>query len=409
MADMERRDIVVLGSTGSVGTQALDVVAANPERFRVVGLAAGGTQAELLARQAVDFEVPVVAVSREDAVTEVQTAIQSYAQQRGLAPDARPGPQLVVGPDASAEVAALRADVVLNAITGSVGLAATLAALDAGTTLALANKESLIIGGDIVKSAAKPGQIVPVDSEHSAIAQCLRGERPADVRRLVLTASGGPFAGRDRAGLADVTPEQALNHPNFDMGPVITVNSATLMNKGLEVIEAHLLFDLPLDRVEVVVHPQQLIHSMVEYVDGSTLAQASPPTMLIPIALGLSWPDRMPDVAPACDWTMSSTWEFFPLDDEAFPAISLARRAGTLGGTAPAVLNAANEVCVDAFLRDELGFLDIVDTVGDVLDEHLAQEGPSEHVPSKRTPVTVDEVLAADAWARERTVELTAS
>ena len=405
---MERRDVVVLGSTGSVGTQALDVVAAHPERFRVVGLAAGGTQAELLARQVVDFEVPVAAVSREDAARDVRTAIEAYARQRGLAPEAGPRPRLVVGPDASADVAALPADVVLNAITGSVGLAATLAALDEGTTLALANKESLIIGGDIVKSAARPGQIVPVDSEHSAIAQCLRGERPADVRRLVLTASGGPFAGRDRAGLAEVTPEQALNHPNFDMGPVITVNSATLMNKGLEVIEAHLLFDLPLDRVEVVVHPQQLIHSMVEYVDGSTLAQASPPTMLIPIALGLSWPDRMPDVAPACDWATSSTWEFRPLDDKAFPAIRLARRAGSHSRTAPAVLNAANEVCVDAFLRTELGFLDIVDTVSDVLNEHLAQENAPEHVPSKRTPVTVDEVLAADAWARERTVELTA-
>ncbi len=409
MTDMERRDVVVLGSTGSVGTQALDVVAANPERFRVVGLAAGGSQAELLARQVVDFGVPVVAVSREDAAGDVQTAIDAYAQQRGLGPEANRPPRLVVGPSASAEVAGLRADVVLNAITGSVGLAATLAALDEGTTLALANKESLIIGGDIVKSAAKPGQIVPVDSEHSAIAQCLRGERPADVRRLVLTASGGPFAGRDRAGLADVTPEQALNHPNFDMGPVITVNSATLMNKGLEVIEAHLLFDLPLDRVEVVVHPQQLIHSMVEYVDGSTLAQASPPTMLIPIALGLSWPDRMPDVAPPCDWTTSSTWEFRPLDDKAFPAIRLARQAGSHGRTAPAVLNAANEVCVDAFLRTELGFLDIVDTVSDVLNEHLAQEKASEHVPSKRTPVTVDDVLAADAWARERTIELTAT
>ncbi|HEU0289134.1 MAG TPA: 1-deoxy-D-xylulose-5-phosphate reductoisomerase, partial [Nocardioidaceae bacterium] len=289
------------------------------------------------------------------------------------------------------------------------GLRATLAALDAGTSLALANKESLIIGGDIVKAAAKPGQIVPVDSEHSAIAQCLRGERASEIRRLVLTASGGPFAGRERSELTDVTPEQALAHPNFDMGPVITVNSATLMNKGHEVIEAHLLFDLPLDRVDVVVHPQQLIHSMVEYVDGSTIAQASPPTMLIPIALGLSWPDRMPDVAPACDWTAGSTWEFRPLDDTAFPAIRLARLAGGHGRTAPAVLNAANEVCVAAFLREELAFLDIVDTVGDVLNEHLAQEKAAEHVPSKRTPVTVDDVLAADAWARERTIELTAT
>ena len=406
---MERRDVVVLGSTGSVGTQALEIVSRWPDRFRVAGLAAGGSQAELLARQVVDFEVPVVGVSREDAVREIQAAIEAYAGERGLATDDRLQPRFVVGPDASAEVAGLRADVVLNAITGSVGLTATLAALDAGTTLALANKESLIIGGDIVKAAAKPGQIVPVDSEHSAIAQCLRGERPSEVRRLVLTASGGPFAGRERSELTDVTPEQALAHPNFDMGPVITINSATLMNKGHEVIEAHLLFDLPLDRVDVVVHPQQLIHSMVEYVDGSTIAQASPPTMLIPIALGLSWPDRMPDVAPACDWTTASTWEFRPLDDTAFPAIRLARLAGGHGRTAPAVLNAGNEVCVAAFLREELTFLDIVDTVGDVLNEHLAQEKASEHVPSKRTPVTVDDVLAADAWARERTIELTAT
>ena len=406
---MERRDVVVLGSTGSVGTQALEIVGRWSDRFRVVGLAAGGSQAELLARQVVDFGVPVVGVSREDAVPEVEAAIDAYAGQRGLAPDDRPQPRYVVGPDASAEVAGLRADVVLNAITGSVGLTATLAALDAGTTLALANKESLIIGGDIVKAAAKPGQIVPVDSEHSAIAQCLRGERASEIRRLVLTASGGPFAGRERSELTDVTPEQALAHPNFDMGPVITVNSATLMNKGHEVIEAHLLFDLPLDRVDVVVHPQHLIHSMVEYVDGSTIAQASPPTMLIPIALGLSWPDRMPDVAPACDWTTGSTWEFRPLDDTAFPAIRLARLAGGHGRTAPAVLNAANEVCVAAFLREELAFLDIVDTVGDVLNEHLAQEKAAEHVPSKRTPVTVDDVLAADAWARERTIELTAT
>jgi 1-deoxy-D-xylulose-5-phosphate reductoisomerase len=409
MNGMERRDVVVLGSTGSVGTQALEIVSRWPDRFRVAGLAAGGSQAELLARQVVDFEVPLVGVSREDAVREIQAAIEAYAGERGLATDDRLQPRFVVGPDASAEVAGLRADVVLNAITGSVGLTATLAALDAGTTLALANKESLIIGGDIVKAAAKPGQIVPVDSEHSAIAQCLRGERPSEVRRLVLTASGGPFAGRERSELTDVTPEQALAHPNFDMGPVITINSATLMNKGHEVIEAHLLFDLPLDRVDVVVHPQQLIHSMVEYVDGSTIAQASPPTMLIPIALGLSWPDRMPDVAPACDWTAASTWEFRPLDDAAFPAIRLARLAGGHGRTAPAVLNAGNEVCVAAFLREELAFLDIVDTVGDVLNEHLAQEKASEHVPSKRTPVTVDDVLAADAWARERTIELTAT
>jgi 1-deoxy-D-xylulose-5-phosphate reductoisomerase len=405
---MARRDVVVLGSTGSVGTQALDVIRRHPDRFRVVGLAAGGSQPELLARQAIEVEAPVVGVSRGSAAEDVQLALYAHAKREGFGAGEYAMPRLLAGPEAPAQVAALPADVVLNAITGSAGLSATLATLDAGTTLALANKESLIIGGDIVTSAARPGQIVPVDSEHSAIAQCLRSGRASEVRRLVLTASGGPFVDRDRAELADVSPEQALSHPNFDMGPVITVNSATLMNKGLEVIEAHLLFGVAMDDVHVVVHPQQLIHSMVEFVDGSTIAQASPPTMLIPIALGLSWPDRVDEVAPACDWSAAATWTFQPLDDAAFPAIELARLAGRHGRTAPAVLNAANEVCVDAFLRGELPFLDIVDTVRDVLDEHLRGAGSDEHVPSKPTPVTVDEVLAADAWARDRAQGLAA-
>src|SRR5690606_4401421 len=232
----------------------------------------------------------------------------------------------------------------------SVGLLPTLAALDAGTTLALANKESLIIGGELVTSRARPGQIVPVDSEHSALAQCLLSGTSEPVRRPVLTASGGPFRGRTRAELADVTPEAALNHPTWSMGPVITVNSATLVNKGLEVIEAHLLFGVPFDAIDVVVHPTSVVHSMVEFRDGSTLVQASPPTMMIPIALGLTWPERLPEVAPAVDWTTAQTWAFHPLDDEAFPAVSLAREAGSRGGTAPAVYNAANEVCVEAFL-----------------------------------------------------------
>ncbi len=250
----------------------------------------------------------------------------------------------------------MECDVVLNGITGAVGLRPTLAALDAGNTLALANKESLIIGGPLVTARAKPGQIVPVDSEHSALAQCLRGGRADEVRRLVLTASGGPFRGRSREDLHDVTPEQALAHPTWSMGPVVTVNSATLVNKGLEVIEAHLLFGIPFDRIEVVVHPTSVVHSMVEFHDGSTLAQASPPSMLIPISLGLGWPDRVPDAAPPVDWTVPTAWEFFPLDEEAFPAVALAREAGERGGTAPAVYNAANEVCVEAFLAGRLRF-----------------------------------------------------
>jgi len=358
----ERRDIVILGSTGSIGTQALDVVRANPDRFRVVGLTAGGSREELFGKQVAEFA-------------------PAYS---GL------------GEDASTEAAAMACDVVLNAITGAVGLRPTVAALDAGNTLALANKESLIIGGPVVTALARPGQIVPVDSEHSALAQCLRGGRAEEVRRLVLTASGGPFRGRSREELANVTPEEALNHPTWDMGPVVTINSATLVNKGLEVIEAHLLFEIAFDRIEVVVHPTSVVHSMVEFTDGSTLAQASPPTMLIPIALGLAWPDRVPDTAPPVDWSAPQTWEFFPLDEEAFPAVRLAREAGERGGTAPAVYNAANEVCVEAFRTGRLAFVDIVETVATVVN--------SRDVPSEGT-LSVDDVLAADAWARAHTLD----
>ncbi len=355
-----RRDVVLLGSTGSIGTQALDVVRANPDRFRVVGLTAGGSRADLFRAQVEEFA-------------------PTFAD---------------LGEEASSQAAAMECDVVLNGITGAVGLRPTLAALDAGNTLALANKESLIIGGPVVTARAKPGQIVPVDSEHSALAQCLRGGRADEVRRLVLTASGGPFRGRSREELHDVTPEQALAHPTWTMGPMVTVNSATLVNKGLEVIEAHLLFGLPFDRIEVVVHPTSVVHSMVEFYDGSTLAQASPPSMMIPIALGLGWPDRVPDAAPAVDWTRPGRWEFFPLDDDAFPAVRLAREAGSLGGTAPAVYNAANEVCVEAFLAGEMRFTDIVPTVARVLAAH--------DVPSNLTELTVDHVLEADLWARTR-------
>lgn len=365
------RDVVILGSTGSIGTQALDLVRANPDRFRVVGLTAGGSNPDLFAAQ----------------VAELSASYPSLFS--GL------------GEQASVEAAQLPCDVVLNGITGAVGLRPTLAALDAGRTLALANKESLVMGGPLVLERARPGQIVPVDSEHSALAQCLRGGSPEEVRRLVLTASGGPFRGRTREQLAEVTPEQALAHPTWDMGPVITINSATLVNKGLEVIEAHLLFGIPYDRIAVVVHPTSVVHSMVEFVDGSTLVQASPPTMLIPIALGLSWPDRVPGAAAPVDWSRPETWEFLPLDDEAFPAVALARVAGERGGTAPAVYNAANEVCVGAFRDGRLPFRGIVDVIADVVHQH--------DVPSEQR-LTIDDVLAADAWAREaatRTIERT--
>ena len=359
----DRRDLVILGSTGSIGTQALDVVRANPGRFRVVGLTAGGSRPELFEQQ-------------------VEELAPEYA---GL------------GEDASVEAAGRPCDVVLNGMTGAVGLRPTLAALEAGNTLALANKESLIIGGPVVTSRARPGQIVPVDSEHSALAQCLRAGTRSEVRRLVLTASGGPFRGRSREELHDVTPEQALAHPTWAMGPVVTVNSATLVNKGLEVIEAHLLFGVPFDRIDVVVHPTSVVHSMVEFHDGSTLVQASPPSMMIPIALGMAWPDRVPDAAPAVDWTRPETWEFLPLDDEAFPAVRLARAAGAAGGTAPAVYNAANEVCVEAFLAGEMRFTDIVPTIEAVLAGHdVLSEGDA-------SGLTLDDVLAADASARTAT------
>jgi 1-deoxy-D-xylulose-5-phosphate reductoisomerase len=397
------REVVVLGSTGSVGTQALDVVRANPGRFRVVGLAAGGSDPDALAAQALDFGVEVVAVARAGAAQDLLLAFYAEAKRRGFDAGDYAVPKILAGHGAAAELASYDCDVVLNAITGSIGLRPTLAALEAGRTLALANKESLIVGGPLVTAVAGPGQIVPVDSEHSALAQCLRGGRRDEVRRLVVTASGGPFRGRTRDQLADVTPEQALVHPTWSMGPVITVNSATLVNKALEVIEAHLLFGLPFDAIDVVVHPQSVVHSMVEFVDGSTLAQASPPDMRIPIALGLAWPDRVPGVAAACDWSTAATWEFMPLDDAAFPAISLAREVGARGGTAPAVFNAANEECVQAFLDGRLPFLAIVDTVARVVADHAAGAGPAHG----GNAVGVDDVLAAEAWARARAREIT--
>ena len=388
------RTVTVLGSTGSIGTQALEVISRNPEGFRVVALAAG-SNLDLLAEQAVAFEVDLVAVATGTAEA-VAEAIGAYAARAG---NAAYRPSIVVGDDAAVTAARSGADVVLNGITGSIGLRPTLAALESGATLALANKESLIVGGPLVKAVARPGQVVPVDSEHSAIAQCLRGGRASEVRRLVLTASGGPFRGRSRESLHDVTPAQALAHPNFAMGRVVTTNSATLVNKGLEVIEAHVLFDVPFEQIEVVVHPQQLIHSMVEFVDGSTIAQAGPPRMLVPIALGLSWPERLPDVDVPVDWTRAQSWDFEPLDDDAFPAVRLARQVGSTGGTFPAVYNASNEVAVDAFHDGRIRFTDIVDTVARVVEEHTGGGIES-------GALGVEDVMRADSWARDRAREV---
>ncbi|MDQ1293129.1 MAG: 1-deoxy-D-xylulose-5-phosphate reductoisomerase [Actinomycetota bacterium] len=367
----------------------MDVIERAPGRFRVVALAAEGRRPEVLADQAARLGVRTLAAADPEA----EPALRSALRDRGLE-----SVEVLVGPQAAQDVAVLGADVVLNAITGSIGLGPTLAALRAGSTLALANKESLIVGGPLVAQAAAPGQIVPVDSEHSAIAQCLRAGTRREVRRLVLTASGGPFRGLTRDQLADVTPEQALNHPTWSMGPVITTNSATLVNKGLEVIEAHLLFDVPIDQIDVVVHPQSMVHSMVEFVDGSMIAQCSPPDMRLPIALGLGWPDRVEGAVEGIDLTKASTWEFLPVDEEAFAAVGLARRVGTAGGTYPAVYNAANEECVEAFLTGRIGFLQIVDTIEQVVDDHRGRTGL----------LSLEDVLAADAWARSRAGEILA-
>ena len=345
------RDVVILGSTGSIGVQALEIIDANPGQFRVVALTAAGNNIDLLVAQAVKFKVSVVGVTHNPDQVRL-----------GL-----PGVQVIDGPDASTEVAAITCDVVLNAITGSIGLAPTLAALRVGNTLALANKESLVAGGEIVMALAKPGQLLPVDSEHSALWQALKSGTKTEVSKLILTASGGPF--RDRDDLSTVTIAEALAHPTWAMGPVVTVNSSTLVNKGLEIIEAHYLFDIPYSQIEAVIHPQSVVHSLVEYVDGSTIAQASPPNMKGPIAYALSYPDRLAKASVPIDWSAASTWSFAPIDSVKFPAVDLARRCGSLGGGLPAIFNAANEVAVAAFLDSHIGYSAIIDTVDAVVQQ----------------------------------------
>ena len=352
------RDISILGSTGSIGVQALEVIAENPTQFRVVALAAGGSNIPLLVEQVRTFGVKVVGIEGDGA----------------LLRDALPGVNVIDGKGAAAQVAAIPVDVVLNAITGSVGLAPTLNALGVGNKVALANKESLVSGGDLVLRAAKPGQLIPVDSEHSALAQALRAGTKNEISKLILTASGGPF--RNRNDLSDVTLEEALAHPTWNMGPVVTINSATLVNKGLEIIEAHYLFDIPYSKIEAVIHPQSMIHSMVEFNDGSVIAQASPPSMKLPIALALSWPERTAGAISPIDWSTAHTWNFAPIDHARFPAIDLARRCGEIGGAMPAIFNAANEEAVAAFLKGEIKFTEIIEIVDAVL-QHLASTAPT--------------------------------
>ncbi|MDL5156001.1 1-deoxy-D-xylulose-5-phosphate reductoisomerase [Actinomycetospora termitidis] len=391
MSTAARRRVVLLGSTGSIGTQALDLVRAHPDRFVVTGLAAGGGRVEELAAQVAEFGVPTVAVADPAAATPLTEALRA----KGVSAEVLAGPLAMT--DLAGDGGADR--VVLNAVDGSRGLAPTLAALRSGATLALANKESLVAGGPLVTRAATPGQILPVDSEHSAIAQCLRSGAAGEVDRIVLTASGGPFRGRTREDLASVSLDDALAHPTWAMGPVITLNSSTLVNKGLELIEAHLLFAVPYERIDVVVHPQSMIHSMVTFSDGATIAQASPPDMHLPIGLALAFPDRLPGASPRETFAAAQAWTFEPLDAAAFPAVDLARAAGSAGGCLPAVFNAANEEAVRGFLAGRGTWLGIVDTVAEVLSSASDWAGD---------PRDVADVYAAEEWARSRAGELLA-
>lgn len=375
--------ILILGSTGSIGTQALEVIADNPDRFQVVGIAAGGRQPDLVIEQARKFNL----AARQVAVAENADIVSEAL-----------GGQVIDGAQAAEQlVRAIPADTVLNALVGSMGLHATLAALESGAKLALANKESLVAGGQLVLEAAAPGQLIPVDSEHSAMAQCMMAGERRDVERLVLTASGGPFRGWTRQEMMNVTPEQAAAHPTWSMGQMNTLNSATLVNKGLELIEASLLFGIAAEDIDVTVHPQSIIHSMVTFTDGCTIAQASPPSMKLPISLALDWPRRVPKAQPALDFTQAFSWEFAPVDDVAFPAVALARDVVTKGGTWPAVYNAANEEAAAAFLQGKIRFPEIVDTVAAVLSVADGFAG---------VPSGLNDVLACEHEARARAHEV---
>ena len=374
------RELVILGSTGSIGVQALEIVEANPALFTVVAITSAGTHPQLVIDQAKKFAVKLVGVTKNAEII-----------RQGL-----PGVQVVDGPNASTEIAAITCDVVLNAITGSIGLAPTLAALKAGNRVALANKESLVAGGDLVIAHAKADQILPVDSEHSAIWQALMGEQKSEISKLVLTASGGPF--RDRSDLSTVTLQEALAHPTWTMGPVVTINSASLMNKGLEIIEAHYLFGIAYSQIAAVIHPQSVVHSMVEFVDGSTIAQASPPNMKGPISFALNHPHRVAHATKPIDWSTSHTWSFTPIDEIRFPAVALARTCGEIGGGLPAIFNASNEVAVQAFIDGQISFTDIFKIVSQSVD-HL-------RATAAKTLRDLEDVSAAEDDARQISSEL---
>ena len=372
---MTQRTVAILGSTGSIGTQALELIARKRDSFSVSALAAGGGNIPLLIEQAKRFHVPLIGCSRGD-IKVIREAL--------------PGVEVIVSDTAAEEIAAIPVDVTLNGMSGSIGLRPTLAALKVGNHVALANKESLVAGGPLVVNAAKPGQLIPVDSEHSALAQAMRSGTRGEIARFILTASGGPF--RDCHDLTTVSIDEALNHPTWSMGPVVTINSATLVNKGLEIIEAHFLFDIDYSRIDAVIHPQSIIHSMVEFVDGSVIAQASPPNMTLPISLALNWPNRIENAIAPIDWTATHSWDFAPIDTSRFPAIELARRCGVVGGGAPAAFNAANEEAVSAFLSGRIKFTDIVEIIDDV----ITRIGGDVSAPLRN----VDDVSAVEENAR---------
>lgn len=373
MSDVIR--IAILGSTGSIGRQAVEVAARNPEKVKVVALAAASS-ADLIVEQARELGVRDIALLSADAA--------------GVVREQLPDASVAEGADAVSSLAEHSdADIVLNALVGSSGLRATIRALAAGKRLALANKESLVVGGSLVTALADPGQLIPVDSEHSAIFQCLVGENEAEVARIWLTASGGPFRGRSRDELANITPQQALAHPTWNMGPKISIDSATLMNKGLEVIEAHHLFGVPYSSITVLVHPQSCVHSMVEYSDGSVKAHLGATDMRIPIQYAFSYPHRWDAPLEPVDFARLGHLDFGEPDLETFRCLVLAYEAGKIGGTMPAAMNAANEVAVAAFLEGRCGFLDIERTVDEVMQQHDTQPLSS-----------VDQVEAVDEWAR---------
>jgi 1-deoxy-D-xylulose-5-phosphate reductoisomerase len=386
-----KKRVVVLGSTGSIGTQALEIIAQNPDRFELVGVSAHGSKPDVLLDQIRTFGLSdrQVAVASDRTADEIDREVDGHIL-RGVDSSRQLVEELTESLDLGAE------DVVLNALVGSLGLDATLATLNGSVRLALANKESLVAGGELVLAAAAEGQLVPVDSEHSAMAQCLWAGRFEDVQSLVLTASGGPFRGWTRDQLQDVTPLQAANHPTWSMGQMNTLNSSSMVNKGLELIEASLLFDVPAEKIEVTVHPQSIVHSMVTFRDGATIAQASPPSMKLPISLALGWPERVPGAQRALDFSTASTWEFEPLDDEVFPAVQLARQAVSAGGCMPAVYNAVNEEAAVEFLAGALPFPRIVDTIAEVMEDCAVRV---------ERPRGIEDVLDAEREARARAHE----